>query len=159
MAVASIRNHDVLTLMHLLNRFINEIGKSQSSTGSDVREADRERLTKYLEAVKAYRDWVVNEPQLDCPSTHPTEYPVPLPPTYPDILNESLKKLMSLYALAREELLASQSAKVASGLETHDLARFDAILTKIGSFMVDYIDKVAPVDFPERGAQPSTPMA
>ena len=150
-------NHDVLGLVRRVNRFIIELAKSVSSGVSEVTEHDLGRLQTYLFALRAYKAWVVGQPLLDLPETHPQSLAVPDPPVVPEIENESLRDVIVLLEKLRDELLASQSARYASTMLSHDAGRFDAIVTKVEKFLTDFVATATPMDLPE--SSPASDLA
>jgi len=88
--MAFVYNHDVAGLHRRTNRFIEELQRSASSGGSQVSGHDMTRLGTYLQAITTYTDWVVSQPQLDLPETHPREWELDPNPTVADIENESV---------------------------------------------------------------------
>lgn len=149
MAVSTIHNHDIMGLVRRINRFIIEIAQSQSAGGSLIREADLTRLILFQVALKFYKTWVVSQPELDLPETHPEEMTVPDPPDVMPSENESLKDVVIMYTKMRDELLNSQSGQVSTGLSEADARRFDDIIAKLDNFITDYIEETNPMDLPE----------
>lgn len=149
MAVSTIHNHDIMGLVRRINRFIIEIAQSQSAGGSLIREADLTRLKLFQVALKFYKTWVVSQPELDLPETHPEEMAVPDPPDVMPSENESLKDVVIMYTKMRDELLNSQSGQVSTGLSEADARRFDDIIAKLDNFITDYIEETNPMDLPE----------
>jgi len=149
MAVESIKNHDIMGLVRRINRVIVEIANSQSAGTSGLREADLIRLKSYQAALKEYKAWVVGQPELDLPETHPTEHAVPAMPDISTFESESLTDIVTMLGNQRDELLASQSAELATGLTTHDSTRFDMIHAKVDAFIEAYIETTIPLDLPE----------
>ena len=142
-------NHDVSGLHRRINRFIVELLRSVSSGVSQVNSFDQERLQSYLDAITAYHGWVVDQPQLDLPETHPRQINLNANPTVDTIENESLQDVVTLLTIARDELVSSQSSRQGSGLVPFDSARLTAIVDKVQHFLVDYIGTTTPLDLPE----------
>lgn len=145
----SLKNHDILGITRRINRFIEEAQKSASAGISGVSAADLARLNSYLAALVAYKEWVVSQPELDLPETHPVEYAVPAGPEVASTENESIFDVVNLLVKLRDELVLSQSSQLASNLIAHDSTRFDEIVTKVQSFVTDYIEPQTPLDLPE----------
>lgn len=146
-------NHDVRGLHTRINRFIVELLKSGSSSVSQVSSFDQARLQSYLTAVKTYHAWVVGQPQLDLPETNPREYELDENPNIEVVENESVRDVIVLLELARDELVNSQSARNASGVIGFDSTRFLSVVDKAQAFLDTYIADVTPLDLPE-----SSPM-
>lgn len=146
-------NHDILGLHRRINRFIEEVAKSTSSGGSQVSSHDQDRLSTYLVAIRGYHNWVVDQPLLDLPETHPRKWPLQDNPIVPEIENESAIDVVNMLELARDELVNGQSARNASGLTKFDSSRLMAVVLKAEKFLTDYIAVVTPLDLPE-----SSPM-
>lgn len=152
-------NHDVAGLCTRVHRFMVELKKAVSSGTSQVNLFDQERLNSYLGAIRAYRDWVVAQPQLDLPETHPRVLDIPLMPDddVDSIENESLRDAARLFKLAILELQSSQSSRHGSGLIKYDEARLTAIVEKVQALLDGYIKTVDPLDLPE--SSPAYPMS
>jgi len=149
-----VNNKDVEGIHCRLNRYIEEMLKCVSASGSMVNKFDMARIRTYLSAMRFYHDFVVGLPQQDLPETHPREYVLRSNPEVKVLENESLNDLCGILALCRDELVQSQSALQASGLISFDSARFLASLDRCEMFLTNYVEKATPLDMPE-----STPSA
>ena len=152
--MATVQNHDILGLVRRIDRFVVELIRGASSNVSEVIPADLARLKAYLDALRKYKSWVIGQPLLDLPETHPLELLVPEAPVVPDIENESVTDVIVLLNRLRGELTASQSARYSSTMLAFDSSRFDAVVAKVEAFIKDYIEQATPLDLPE-----SSPMA
>ena len=152
-AVPFVYNHDVSGLQRRINRFIEEAIHAASNGTSQVSIADQVRMSSYLTAIRQYVSWVVGQPQLDLPETHPREYPLEPNPVVPDVENESIVDLIHHLELARDETVNGQSGRMPSGLIKFDEVRLLAVVDKAERFLVDYVQQVTPLDLPE-----SSPM-
>ena len=146
-------NHDISGFHRRINRFIVELLKSVSSSGSQVNLFDQERLTTYIAALRGYQDWVNAQPQLDLPDTHPRSYTLDINPDIPDLENESIVDAVRMLELSRDELVRSQSSRNAAGLMPFDSKRFSAMIDKVDSFLGSYISAITPLDLPESSPQ------
>lgn len=148
-------NHDVAGLYRRMNRFIEELARSVSSSGSQMNAFDQTRLATYLDAIDSYMNWVVSQPSLDLPETHPRVYTFAPSPAVKDedVENESALDVIRMLELARDETVNGQSARLGSGLITFDEIRLRAIVSKARNFLENYIATVTPLDLPE-----SSPM-
>lgn len=144
-------NHDIAGLYRRINRFIVELARSTSSSGSQMSSFDQRRLATYLDAVDAYKGWVVSQPQLDLPETFPRKQPLEAAPVIldSDLENESVIDVIRMFEVARDEAINSQSARQASGMVSFDDTRLTAIIAKARSFLETYIAVVTPLDLPE----------
>lgn len=144
-------NHDVAGLCTRIHRFQVELKKSVSSGTSLVNEFDQARLDSYLRAVRVYRDWIISQPQLDLPESHPRLLEVPLLPDddVDGIENESLRDAARILNLAIIEMANSQSSRHASGLVVFDVNRLTAIVEKVQALLDNYMKVVDPLDLPE----------
>jgi len=148
-----VNNHDIAGLHARINRFIEEVHKSVSSGTSQVNKFDQDRLATYLNAIDTYHAWVIGQPQLDLPETHPQSIELEANPATPDAENENANDVIRLLAITRDELVNSQSARDAAGLNKYDSARLTAVISKVRAFLNDYISKVTPLDLPESSPQ------
>ena len=64
-------NDDIAGVYRRINRFLEELQKSASSNVSDVNKFDLDRIKSYIESLTKYIDWIIAQPQLDLPETHP----------------------------------------------------------------------------------------
>ena len=154
MVTEPLKNHDILGLVRRINRFVREVSEAQSAGVTAVRAADLERWKSYQGSLAVYKAWIVDQPELDLPETHPENYTTPPSPEIPPIENESALDIITMWGKQRDELLASNSSQMATGLISHDAARFDAMHAKIDAFIKDYVEVTLPLDLPE-----STPSA
>lgn len=152
-------NHDVAGICTRIHRFVVETKKSVSAGMAQVNEFDQARLAQYLDAIDGYTDWVVGQPQLDLPETHPRKLEVTLMPDdeVEDIENESLRDVARLWKLAILEMASSQSSRAGSGLVKYDEARLRAIVQKTRALLETYIKTIDPLDLPE--SSPAYPMS
>lgn len=151
--VVSITNHDIVFLVRHLDRFIEELMRSASAGVSGMIDADKKRLGTYIKAIRAALAWAQSTPQLDLPKTHPRQYELEPYPIVPELENDALSLAITLFESARIELVNSASARLASRLQSFDAERLTAVVDKIESLLVDYIDKAAPIDLPESSPQ------
>ena len=151
--MADTLNTDVVGINERIRRFMTEVMKSASSNSSQVKDADLGRLKSYLSSLRSYLDHVAKEPELDLPETNPKVYTLKDLPPMLEIENESLADCCRLLELAREELVNSQTARLASGIIHFDKERQVKIIEKCERFIKDYIEVVTPLDLPE-----SSPM-
>ena len=155
--MAEVMNHDVAGMCRRINRFIVELHKSVSSSIHGMNKFDQERLATYLMAIKAYRGWVVAQPQLDLPETHPRAIELGPNPDTSAIENEAIRDVMTLMELCRDELIHSQSSRAPAGLLIFDDRRAMALVEKCEAFLTVYIQGVQPLDMPE--SSPAQPMS
>lgn len=146
-------NHDVAGLYRRVNRFILEMLKSVSGGGSQTNQFDQGRLQSYIDAIRAYKNWVENQPQLDLPETHPRAIALEESPATDKLENESVRDVIYLLELARDELVNSQSSRNGAGFMSFDGNRFAAVVDKTEQLLQTYIATITPLDLPE-----STPM-
>lgn len=142
-------NHDIIGIYNRMNRFIVELVKSQSSGGSEMKLADQTRLTDYLVNLNGYLTWVMAEPELDLPESHPIEWTFEEPSETIIVENEEINDIVRLISLARAELINSQSARDSSKLKPFDERRLRDIITKCQNFLENYIKALTPLDLPE----------
>jgi len=157
-SVTSMCNRDLAGLVERIDETIYEVSKSQSEGLLDIRVADRARLDQYNARLTRYVDWIVSEPQVDAPETHPSECKV----TYisqsedDDCENKALRDLIRMYRVLMTEMACSASNRMPNSLSAHDESRFRAHMAKIENFLTSYVDDTQPVDMPE--SQPSSSL-
>ena len=119
-------------------------------------EWDLKRLKAYLNACVSYRSWIIANPQLDTPESHPMDLQlrVATMAAIDSVENESVKDWARLMWVAHFELSNSQSSRMSTGLISHDQRRFDDIITKLANFLDTYVADTLPLDLPE-----TAPMA
>lgn len=156
MSEVKLYNDDVRGFVLRIDRFLQEMNKSQSANITEFVSFDVDRLKSYLQVCEAYLSWVSAAPQLDLPETHPLELVNPPMPELPTVENPMIDDVLRLMVRLRGEALRSQSSRRASGLVSFDLERFKAILGKIGAYLDDFVATVNPVDLPE--SSPSQPI-
>lgn len=149
----SVLNHDIVGIWNRINRFIEEMIKAVSSSLSQTSVFDLNRLESYLTAIDVYHNWVISQPQLDLPETHPHPWPLSEPPEVPHLENEELNDALRIMLLTRDELANSQSARMPSGLVNFDTIRLRQNVEKVRRFLADYIRRMPALDLPESSPQ------
>lgn len=150
-------NHDIVSMVTRLQRFMKEMNLSVSSNLSELSEADKGRLVSYIENLKKFKDWVVDQPELDLPESSPREFTVEETTEVIDIENLDITQIGRLLHVLIIEIGNSQSARKPAGLTVHDSKRFDTIVAKLESFLEDFIGQEQGLDLPE--SSPKSPMS
>lgn len=148
-----VNNQDILSLVRMARRFKMEIIKSTSSNLNHLLTDDYDRNIDYVTAMSNKLDWVVAQPQLDLPESNPTEFDAGPEPSATAAENDMIVDLSHLYDNFMFELANSASARMGSGMISHDERRARRILAKMQSFLTDYVSVTTPHDTPE-----TTPM-
>lgn len=142
-------NDDIAGIYRRINKFLEELQKSASSNVADINDFDKTRVLSYLASLTAYVNWIVDQPLLDLPETHPKILELESPPELLPVENLMVKDLMRLFERVRDEILSSQSARNATGLISFDEKRMRAVIEKAEKFIDSYVSKVTPIDLPE----------
>ena len=142
-------NHDIVGIYSRINRFLKELHHSASAGVSQMIDPDYARLETYMANLKGYVAWVIAQPELDCPDTHPRKHMLQTPPELGDVENEEVNDIIRLLLIARDELTNSQSARLASRLIKYDHKRLSHIIEKVEQFMTTYVSTLTPLDLPE----------
>lgn len=142
-------NQDVVGMIRRQDRFGYELHKSVSSGSSQMNAFDQSRLQSYLDALKGYVAWVIDQPNLDLPESHPREYLVDEELVLPLVENEEVNDLLRMISVARAELISSQSSRDPAGLNKFDQSRYLALVGKMETFLKTYVVQVTPLDLPE----------
>jgi len=142
-------NDNVAGLAIRIDRFMVELIKSTSANVSEFVEPDTARLESYRSELVGYLDWVVAQPMMDYPETHPMGRTLSAPMTIPEITNPMVKDAIWLLERLRGELVNGESARRASGLIKFDENRARAVLERMKAFLEDYVANYTPVDMPE----------
>jgi len=146
-------NHDIVGLHARINRYIEEVFLSVSSSSSLFNAFDQSRVMTYLTSIDTYREWMVAQPQLDLPESHPHPWILEDNPVIASVENESINDLIRMWELFREEVINSQSARQGAGLNEFDNLRAIALIEKSRLFMTDYVAEITPLDLPESSPQ------
>ncbi len=152
----TVYNQDVRGLASRINRFITELMLSSSANLANVSDFDAGRLESYIKAIRIYHDWIVGQPSLDLPETAPRVYELDPNPAVPIMENEAIRDCIVMLEGARDELVNSQSARMAVGLLSFDSNRVSRVVDKVEAFLNNYIREVQPLDLPE--SSPQRPM-
>ena len=156
MKVYKVYNHDVVSMLAQVQRFMKEMSLSVSSNLSEFSTADRTRLVSYITRLKGFKEWVVDQPELDLPESSPREFLVEDADVVTDIENLDITQIGRLLHVLIIELGNSQSARKPAGLTVHDAKRFDTIVAKIESFL-EFVEEEEALDLPE--SSPKAPMS
>lgn len=152
-------NMDVLIIVRLLNRFIEEVSHSQSAGTTQATAADIARLTSYTVATRTYATHAINQPVLDLPETHPKTIDLPSLSEIPEMENDAFFAAAMLLETARDEIIKSASTRLSTNLITFDSARLFSILDKCDALVTGYIQTATPIDLPESSPRAAMPPA
>jgi hypothetical protein len=143
------KNADIAGLVARIQRFRRELIAAVSAGVASFRASDLDRLRSYVSALTRYKEWVVSQPELDLPFSHPTVHEVAVQAGTDGIENEDVVDVVRLLDTLSVELLGGQSKDLASGLGPHDATRFDSVLQKVTQFIDGYVTTATPLDLPE----------
>lgn len=142
-------NMDIAGVVRRLRRFRYEANKSVSAGLANTTAADMLRSKSYLIAVETYLNWVVAQPQLDLPEWSPKEIDLGDPEKIDMAENEAILDLVTMYDAFEVELTNSQSARMSTGVISHDEKRVRNLLLKMNQFLDNYVAVIQPLDLPE----------
>ena len=145
----TVYNYEIKGLHSRINRFIMEVWKSVSSGTSQTNAADKVRLASYFDAIDFYRKWMIAQPEIDAPETHPRDFELEENPEVTDVENESSNDVIHMLQTTRDELVNSQSARLGAGLNKFDAGRLESMVTKMRNFLANYMIPLTPIDLPE----------
>lgn len=151
LGAGQIRNHDCVHMISLIDRALLEVKDSVSAGLNDYREADKKRLSQYLDNMTFFMDFSSKLPEMDRPHSHPllTSFPDSPVPVQPEMDNLAAKKLIHSLNVFRVNVGACQSADLSNGYMLQDQERFYAEIQHCKLLLSDYIDKAQPTDYPE----------
>lgn len=144
-----VNNLDVAGIIRRCRRFRYECVKSVSSGLAATTSNDVARMKSFLSAIIVYADWVVAQPELDLPESAPLSIDLGEPEELTMPENEALVDMEALWTAMDTEMGNSQSARMATGLISHDERRLRDLVGKADSFLDNYIAQVQPLDLPE----------
>lgn len=150
--VTAAPNRNLVAIAEMIYQQVFELLHCASAGVSNIQPQDMERLTEGLNDVESYGQWVASVGGIDNPETHPHAWPV----TYiakdeiGDVENKAIRDLVREYRTLQNEILRSQSAKLAAGWHSPDKERrFDPIIARMRRFIADYVEASLPRDLPE----------
>jgi hypothetical protein len=146
-------NLDVVYINDKLCRYAGEVILAVSSNLAHVNSFDMARALKYLDDLDAAIAYVLAQPQLDMPETHPRERALQALPTLPNMENDELDHVVRLLEAARFELINSQSGRMAAGFLPFDAARVTALVEKTRQWLTTFVSVRSPMDLPETSPQ------
>lgn len=144
-----ISNHDVIFMCSKVDRYLEEMNRSQSTGLSGIIQWDQQRINAYLDALDVALAHVRAIPIVDTPETHPHMYVVEPGPEIVNVNSEEINHLCNMFLTLRNEILHSQSAKAGSNVIEHDARRWTDLVQKCRLFMADYVATQTPEDMPE----------
>jgi hypothetical protein len=140
-------NHDIESLSDKINRFIVELGLSETANIHGTNEFDMARFNSYLEGLRILQAWINATPQLDLPNTYPRKFCLTNIVDMPAIESDGVRTLIRLLELMRDELVRGQSTRQASGLGTYDNERLTMTIAKCQA-LLDNVESVDGLDYP-----------
>lgn len=146
---AAIYNLDATYLADKLARYTGEVQMSVSSNVAFVNDFDMMRLQSYLTDIDAAVAYILNQPQLDMPESHPMLHPVEPFPEVRNLESDEWDHVVRLLRAGYIELVNSQSARLGAGLMPFDAKRITSLIAKTRQWLNDYVSKRSPMDLPE----------
>ena len=146
-------NLDVTYLADKLARYAGEVQMSVSSNVAFVNEFDMDRLQKYLTDIDRAVAYVLDQPQLDMPESHPMMHPIQAFPEMRNMESDEWDHVVRLLRAGYIELVNSQSARLGAGLMPFDARRISALIAKTRQWLNDYVSERSPMDLPETSPQ------
>jgi len=134
-AITYTYNHDIQSLSDKMNRFIIEVGLSESANIHIVNEFDLARFNAYLEGIRVMQSWINATPQLDLPNTYPRKHCLAMIQDVPTMESDAARMLIRILELMRDELIRGQSSRAASGLNTFDDTRLTSTIDKVQALL------------------------
>lgn len=153
----AIFNMHIVMVNDMVNRFMRELEKSQSSGVSGMNVHDITRVKSYTAALTGLHDYIVSRGLLDLPETHPKLFAVETLEDPANVESESVNMVIRHLEALRTEMLGSHSARNASSLIVHDSVRYMSIVNDLNAFITEYIEVQTPLDLPE--SSPMEPMS
>lgn len=150
---SSIYNLDVTYLADKLARYTGEVQMSVSSNVAFVNEFDMGRLQQYLIDIDRAVAYVLDQPQLDMPESHPMLHAIQPFPVMRDMESDEWDHVVRLLRAGYIEIVNSQSARLGAGLMPFDARRITALIAKTRQWLNDYVAERAPMDLPETSPQ------
>lgn len=150
---AGVYNIDVTYLADKLARYAGEVQMSVSSNVAFVNEFDMARLQAYLTDIDAAIAYVLAQPQLDLPESHPMLHPIQAFPAMRDMESDEWDHVVRLLRSGYIELVNSQSSRLGAGLMPFDSRRVSALVAKTRQWLNDYVTQRSPMDLPETSPQ------
>ena len=146
-------NLDVVYINDKICRYAGEVIKAVSANLAHVNTFDMARALNYLDDLDAAVAYVLAQPQLDMPETHPRERKLQAFPEVPNMENDELDHVVRLLESARLEVINSQSGRMAAGLLPFDAARVTALVAKNRAWLTTFVTARSPMDLPETSPQ------
>jgi hypothetical protein len=146
-------NVDVTYLADKLARYAAEVQMSVSSNVAFVNEFDMARLQNYLTDIDRAMSYILDQPQLDLPESHPMLHPIQPFPQMRDMESDEWDHVVRLLRSGYIELVNSQSARLGAGLMPFDARRVTALVAKTRQWLNDYVSERSPMDLPETSPQ------
>ena len=146
-------NLDVVYLNDKMCRYGGEVILAVSANLAHMNSFDMARTMKYLDDIDSAIAYVLAQPQLDMPETHPRERALQPMPVVPNMENDELDHTVRLLEAARLEIINSQSGRMAAGLLPFDAARVTALVAKNRAWLTAFVSARSPMDLPETSPQ------
>jgi hypothetical protein len=161
--VKSMNNSNMVGLVERIDESLVEMLLSTSASVNEFREADQIRINTYFTAWETLVAFMAGDPELDSPQTSPQKVPVVFKsnldmiidedgqeqPIVQDPENKALRDLTRDMRTLMGEMALSNSRRLPNGISPHDEKRFVMHLSKMRSYMSQYVGEVTPLDLPE----------
>lgn len=145
-----VRNLHVRSLIERADASIVNILKCESCNSQTLRPADATRFKSYVSELRRWRAFVISEPFLDLPKSHPNVLVLDYvgQDESRHVQNRSCRDLAALFEAVIVELAESESAMLASGLQKFDDDRIVALMDQM-DHLIEFMENDEPYDKPE----------
>jgi len=127
-------NHDIRLIVRKIDSTIRNIQMSASSGVANINQFDSNRMESYRQDILQALSQAMAEPELDINKSHPEVFVLPPAPEFIKLTNADMEQATVLYLILRYEMINSESSRLASKFEDHDIKKFLPVLTKIENY-------------------------
>jgi len=149
----SIYNLDCTYVADKIARYAGEVMHSVSAGVAFVNEFDMARLMNYLTDLDSAVAYIIAQPQIDLPESHPMMQPIEPFPSVVNMESDEWDHVVRLLRAGYIELVNSQSARLGAGLLPFDAKRVTSLVAKCRAWLTDYVAQRMPMDLPETSPQ------
>ncbi len=126
----TIANVDLATLAGWCVVYASDVAESQSATTRSTHPEDLNRWMAWLGRFERVEEFFNGDPVLDAPAHHPRPYHLEKWPDLKTVENPMAQHFVFALEMLWKEIVCSQSAEKASGIEGPDHHRWVAMLEK-----------------------------
>ncbi len=141
-----VNNYGIATWLRRCARVCEEVAFCQSGKSPAMLDHDKKNIRHFIDALRAYRDYLEAEPEVPYPETHEDIYDIEDLQNFDLVENENVNDITHAFTKMYREVANSQSAKQAANILGFDVKAMELYFQQIENLMDNYVEDYTPLN-------------